>query len=236
MPGPLHLPPGAEDGQQLRREHDVAVLLPLAVGDAQHHPLAVDGGHREADGLGDAQAGGVARGQDGAMLGGLDPVEKLGDFFRAEHDRQAAGPFRLGDHVVEGPALLERDPIEEPERRHGDDERARRETAFAGQVDLIGANLLATQARRRAAEMAGEPRNRLDIRLLGGRRQPPHLHVFEHALTERCHLALLCEGPGGFQACRAANGAAQDRLRRSDNLAGRLSGGSWIQRLPRKRF
>ena len=200
MPGPAHLPPVAEDGQQLRREHHVAVLLPLALRDAQHHPLAVDGGHGEADGLGDAQAGGVARGQDGAMFDGLHPVEKLDHLFRAEHDGQRARPFRLGDHLVEGPALLERDAIEEPERRHGDDQRARRETAFARQVDLVGANLLGTQMRRRAAEMAGEPRNRLDIRLLRGRRQPPHLHVFEHALTEGCHDALLCERPGEFQA------------------------------------
>ncbi len=87
MPRPFDLPPGAQDLEQLRREHHVAVFLPLAVRDAQHHPFAVDGGHREAGGLCDAQAGGVARGQDGAMLRGLHAVEELGHFFRAEHDR-----------------------------------------------------------------------------------------------------------------------------------------------------
>ena len=149
--------------------------------------------------LGDAQARGVAGGQDGAVFDGLDRVEKLDHFFLAEHHRQGSGPFRQGDHVVEGPVLLERDAIEEPERRHGDDQRARRETPFGGQVDLVGADLLGTQVRRRATEVAGEPRNRLDVPLLGGRRQPPHLHVFEHALTKGCHQTLLCEGPGGFQ-------------------------------------
>ena len=68
MPGPFHLPPVAEDGQQLRREHHVAVLLSFAVGDPQHHPSAVDVGHREVQSLGDAQARGVAGGQDGAVL------------------------------------------------------------------------------------------------------------------------------------------------------------------------
>ena len=85
--GPVDFPPGAQDRQQLRREHHVAVLLPLALRDAQHHAFAVDGGHGEVNGLGDAQTGGVARGQDGVMLRGFHPVEKLNHFFRAEHDR-----------------------------------------------------------------------------------------------------------------------------------------------------
>ena len=76
--GPVDLPPVAEDRQQLRREHHVAVLLPLAVRDTRHHAFAVDGGYGEADGLGDAQAGGVPGGQDGAMLGGLTPRRETG--------------------------------------------------------------------------------------------------------------------------------------------------------------
>src|SRR5262245_55717647 len=40
--GPNRLPVGTEDLQQPRREHDVAVLLPLALANADHHPLAVD--------------------------------------------------------------------------------------------------------------------------------------------------------------------------------------------------
>ena len=200
VPGPVDFPPGAQDRQQLRREHHVAVFLSLAVRDAQHHPFAVDGGHGKAHGLGDAQAGGVAGGQDGAMLGRLHPVEKLGHFFRAEHDRQGPRLLRRGDHVVEGPPLLERDPIEEAERRHGDDQRARRETAFGGQVDLVGADVLGTETSRGTVEVTSEPRDGLDVRPLRARRQPPHLHVFEHALTKGCHETLLCEGPGGFQA------------------------------------
>ena len=36
VPGPVDFPPGAQDRQQLRREHHVAVLLSLALRDAQH--------------------------------------------------------------------------------------------------------------------------------------------------------------------------------------------------------
>ena len=230
VPGPVHLPPLAEDRQQLRREHHVAVLPALAVRDAQNHAAAVDGGHGEADGLGDAQAGGVARGQDGVMLGGLHRIEELQHLFPAQHDGQGPRLLRQGDEVVEGPPLLERDPIEEAQRRNGDDQRTRSETAFVGQVDLVGADLLRTQTDRGPAEVPGEPRDGPDVDLLGGRRQLPHLHVFEHALTERCHGTLLCEGPGGFQA-RAEQRTARDPW--SDDLAGRLSRGGSIQRLPR---
>ena len=66
------------------------------------------------------------------------------------------------------------------------------------------------------------------------RRQLPHLHVLEHALTKRCHETLLCEGPRGIPgACRAAYGETADELKRRDEPAGRLRVGRSNQRLPR---
>ena len=55
-----------------RREHDVAVLAALALVDADHHAPAVDRVDREVDGLGNAQAGGIAGGQDGVVLDVVD--------------------------------------------------------------------------------------------------------------------------------------------------------------------
>ena len=77
----------------------------------------------------------------------------------------------------------------------------------------VGADLLGTEAIRGTVEVAGEPRDGLDVRALGERRQPSHLHVFEHALTKGCHQTLLGEGHGGFQALaeqrrRGSRGAA----------------------------
>ena len=51
--GPDGLPVGAEDLQQPRREHDVAILLALALADADDHALAVDVGDAQAGDLGD---------------------------------------------------------------------------------------------------------------------------------------------------------------------------------------
>ena len=104
------------------------------------------------------------------MLRGLDRVEKLDDFLRAEHDRQRLRRLRRGEHVVEGPPLLKRDPIEEAERRHGDEQRARCQAAFGGQVDLVGADLLGTEPLGGPVEVAGEPRDGLDVGALGERR------------------------------------------------------------------
>ncbi|MGB2886636.1 MAG: hypothetical protein WBC04_02965, partial [Candidatus Acidiferrales bacterium] len=80
----FHSPPVPQDLQQLRREHHVPVLLTFALLDTQDHSLAVDRGESESNGLGDAQAGCVAGGQDRAMLPAGNTPEKLDDFFRAQ--------------------------------------------------------------------------------------------------------------------------------------------------------
>ena len=56
---PGGLPVGAEDLQQPRGEHDVAVLLPLAAADADDHARAVDVLDAQAGDLGDPQPGGI---------------------------------------------------------------------------------------------------------------------------------------------------------------------------------
>ena len=81
-------PPVAQRLQQLGREHDVAVLLALALLDTHHHALAVDLAGLQANGLGDAQAGGVAGGQDRPVLEALDATKKMQHLLGAEDDGQ----------------------------------------------------------------------------------------------------------------------------------------------------
>jgi hypothetical protein len=50
-PGCGHAPPSAQHLQQLGREHHVTIFLALALFDPDDHPLAVDVGDFEPDGL-----------------------------------------------------------------------------------------------------------------------------------------------------------------------------------------
>src|SRR6516165_5120505 len=83
---PLHWPPSTQDLQEFRREHHIPIFLPFALLDPQDHALAIDRGWGERNGLGDAQACGIAGGQDGAMFPAPDAVKKLNDFLGAEDD------------------------------------------------------------------------------------------------------------------------------------------------------
>ena len=65
MFGPGGAPVSAQDIEQAGREHDVAVLGPLAVLDAEQHALGIDVGNLETDSLADAQAGSIADHQRG---------------------------------------------------------------------------------------------------------------------------------------------------------------------------
>ncbi len=89
--GPDSLPVGAEDLQQSRGEHDVAILPALAVANADHHALAVDVGDLQLGDFGDAQAGGIGGHEDGAMLDIWDGRKEANDLVRAEDDRESCG-------------------------------------------------------------------------------------------------------------------------------------------------
>jgi hypothetical protein len=66
------------------------------------------------------------------------------------------GLFRLGNNLVDLPLFLEYDRTEKSERADRDFERTGRELSFAGQVQLVGANLVGTLGRRGAMKVPGE--------------------------------------------------------------------------------
>ncbi|MCY1301453.1 hypothetical protein D9M68_735600 [compost metagenome] len=83
-------PVAAQDLQQSRRKHDVAVGMPLALLDAQHHALTVDVADLQAGRFRDPQAGGVGRHQDRAVLDATDGFKEARHFIRTENDRELA--------------------------------------------------------------------------------------------------------------------------------------------------
>jgi hypothetical protein len=61
-------PPVAQDLQQPGGEHDISVFLSLALDNADHHALTIDGGRLQTDGFRDSQAGRVTGGENRAVL------------------------------------------------------------------------------------------------------------------------------------------------------------------------
>jgi hypothetical protein len=99
------------------------------LGHADHHPLFVERAGLQANGFGDAQAGGVAGRQDCLVFDVCDAGEKMHDLRSAENDRQLLGLFGSGD-----PPFLEGDIVEEAKGGRSDDDRTRRQPPLVCQV------------------------------------------------------------------------------------------------------
>lgn len=65
--GSTQVPPVTQQVEQRGREHHVAIFEALPLLDADHHPAAVDIGGSQVERVRDAQAGGIAGRQDGAV-------------------------------------------------------------------------------------------------------------------------------------------------------------------------
>src|SRR5260370_6819626 len=106
-------PPVAKDFQQLGREHDVPVLLSLALLHANDHALTVDVGRPQADDLGDAQSRGVASRQNRSMFGAAHAAQKSEHLLPAQDYPPFLRLLRRPDDVPEVPLLLEGGLVEE---------------------------------------------------------------------------------------------------------------------------
>jgi len=167
--GPLRSPPVAQGFQQFRRKHNVAIFLPFALFDPDHHALAVNVTRLQADGFRDPKTRRIARSQNRAVLDVFDAVQKLQHFFWAQNDRQCLGLFGCWNDVFDIPASMERDFVEEAQSCHGDEYGTRRQSLFVRQVHLISTNVFGTEYLRRFTEVSRESRNLFQVALLGVR-------------------------------------------------------------------
>src|SRR4051794_29251794 len=131
--------------QQSGRQHHVTILLAFALFDTDDHALTVDIRGLQADCFGNAQTGGVASCQDCPMFGAAHAAQKVEDLIRAQDHRQSLWLLRRRDDVLEAPILFEGDLVEKSQGGDGDEDGARRQLLFNGQVNLVGSNVLGAQ-------------------------------------------------------------------------------------------
>ena len=190
-------PIGPQDGEQLRRQHDGAVLAAFAVLDSDDHPAAVDVGHLEAHCLRGAQSRRIGRGQCGPRLQARHRLKKAHHLVGVQHNGQLARFAGIGD-PLRYRLEPQRHAIEEPQRADRLVPRRPR-NALRHQLDLEGAYVFQSEAIWRVTEITAELRNGVDVGSLGRRRQIADRHVLDHATTQRArlgHLKLLSEGVG----------------------------------------
>ena len=179
-------------------------------------------------GFADAQAGGVAGGQNRPVLDVLDTTEKMHDLLGAENSRQILRSLRTGDDLLEIPPPHEGDAIQKTERGDGHLDRTGRQLLPVCQIQLVCADFHGAEIRRGSIEVAGEQRNLQEVCGLRDRRQVPHLHILGHALPKGCRhrRAPLSNGPCCKQLlhvgppetphiCSNARSASVPRRRRS---------------------
>jgi hypothetical protein len=125
----------SEDLQELGRKHDVSVLPPLALLDADGHAPAIDRCRRQMDRLRNPQTRRVADGQDHAVLEALDSVEEFADLLRAHHDGKCLRPTAGWNDVIDVPSPLKRNLVEKADGGHRHADRAGREPPGPVQVE-----------------------------------------------------------------------------------------------------
>src|ERR1700758_1491272 len=81
-------PVDAQRIEQLRAEHDIAVLGSLASPDMNHHPLAVDVSDLQVGRFRAACAGGIKRHQQDAVKGAFRGVDQTRNLLLAEYLRK----------------------------------------------------------------------------------------------------------------------------------------------------
>src|SRR3984957_14596635 len=171
--------PGAQQLEQMRRKHHVAVFVALALFDPDHHALAVDVGYLQRNHLGHSQSGPIGHTQCHLVFEPRRRIEKTRDFLRAQDHRQLAGNVdKLG--VVHDVGAPKRDLEKEPQCRDALVE-GRNAGATRRQMKLIAAYVFEARRVGRSAEEGGEVLDPLHVVMLGLRREFADRHVFDHA-------------------------------------------------------
>ena len=111
-PGPP--PVGAENVEEPRRQHGVAVLAAFAILDVDQHTLAVDRRDLQARHFADPQPSRIGGRQRDTIAQSRHRLEKANDLVGIENRRKLVGLTAIDD-PLERFLLTERDAVEEPQ-------------------------------------------------------------------------------------------------------------------------
>src|ERR1017187_9234393 len=149
---PESAPVGTQFFEQLRAEHDIAVLAALALPDMNHHPLAVDVADLEVGRFRAACAGGIKRHQEDAMKGGIRGVDQSRNFFLAEYLGKVMHLLRIG-RLGDAPAALQHVNLEETKSGQPQDYSVRAELQLGEEHRLVLANVFRAKLIGRTTEV-----------------------------------------------------------------------------------
>src|ERR1035441_9012930 len=142
---PESAPVGAQFFEQLRAEHDTAVLAALALPDMDHHPLAVDVADLQVGRFCAACAGGIKRHQKDAMKGGIRGVDQARNLLLAEYLGKVTHLLRIG-RLRDAPAALQHVNVEETQCCQPQDYSVRAELQLGEEHRLVLAKLFIDRA------------------------------------------------------------------------------------------
>src|ERR1017187_9008603 len=137
---PESTPVDAQLFEQLRAEHNIAILAALALPDVNHHPLAVDVTDLQVGRFCAACTGGIKRHEKDAMKGGIRGVDQARDLLLAEYLWKVTHLLRIG-RLGAAPAAFQHVNVEETQRGKPQDYSVRAELQLGEEHRLILANL-----------------------------------------------------------------------------------------------
>src|SRR5580704_15489943 len=164
--GSIGFPVAAEQVEQSRREHYLAILAALSLADTDDLPLAVDIGHQQVDDLGNPQAGRIDGHEDRAMFEVAGDCKDRRYFGGAQDDRQLLFVSRVRD-MFDHPVSVQCVVIEETQCAHGLVEDRPGDLLLLDEEELVLPDVFGAEPIRRGPKMLGEPGHATDVNLDG---------------------------------------------------------------------
>ena len=137
----IEFPVAPQEWEQIGRKHHQTIAFPLALADLDDHALGVDVRALELAEFGDAEAGGIQRGQDHAMFQVAWSEQQRRDLVATEDDGEGLGLLGVGD-ILDHPGAVQGGLVEKAERTDCLNERTPGRFLLRNEELLVGADVV----------------------------------------------------------------------------------------------